>query len=66
MLYGEQMKLILDKFGIDTSNLPDNLYSTLLDAIYDNVGIFSGFKLYTYDGEEVKTADNNYLCTMED
>ena len=35
MLYGEQMKLILDKFGIDTSNLPDNLYSTLLDAIYN-------------------------------
>ena len=34
MLYGEQMKLILDKFGIDTSTLTNNLYSTLLDAIY--------------------------------
>ena len=41
MLYGEQMKLILDKFGIDTSNLPDNLYSTLLDAIY-NADVSSG------------------------
>ena len=49
-----------------TDELTDKLYSTYLDAIYDNVGIFSGFKLYTYDGEEVKTADNNYLCTMED
>ena len=35
MLYGERMKQILDKFGVDTSNLPDNLYSTLLDAIYN-------------------------------
>ena len=35
MLYGEQMKQILDKFGVDTSTLPDNLYSTLLDAIYN-------------------------------
>ena len=41
MLYGEQMKLILDKFGIDMSNLPDNLYSTLLDAIY-NADVSSG------------------------
>ena len=24
MLYGEKMKLILEKFGIDTSTLPDN------------------------------------------
>ena len=35
MLYGERMKQILEKFGIDTSTLPDNLYSTLLDAIYN-------------------------------
>ena len=35
MLYGEKMKQILEKFGIDTSTLPDNLYSTLLDAIYN-------------------------------
>ena len=35
MLYGEQMKQILDKFGVDTSTLPDNLYSTLLNAIYN-------------------------------
>lgn len=34
MLYSEQMKLIIDKFGLDPSTLPDNLYSTLLDAIY--------------------------------
>ena len=41
MLYGEQMKMILEKFGIDTSTLPDNLYSTLLDAIY-NANVSSG------------------------
>ena len=41
MLYGEQMKLILDKFGVDTSTLPNNLYSTLLDAIY-NADVSSG------------------------
>ena len=41
MLYGERMKQILEKFGIDTSNLPDNLYSTLLDAIY-NADVSSG------------------------
>ena len=41
MLYGEQMKQILDKFGIDTSTLPNNLYSTLLDAIY-NADVSSG------------------------
>ena len=41
MLYGEKMKQILDKFGVDTSNLPDNLYSTLLDAIY-NADVSSG------------------------
>ena len=35
MTYGEQMKKILDKFNIDTSTLPDNLYSTLLEAIYN-------------------------------
>lgn len=35
MTYGEQMKKILDKFDIDTSTLPDNLYSTLLEAIYN-------------------------------
>ena len=29
------MKQILEKFGVDTSTLPDNLYSTLLDAIYN-------------------------------
>lgn len=35
MLYGEQMKKILEKSGFDTSTLPDNLYSTLLEAIYN-------------------------------
>lgn len=35
MLYSEQMKQILEKFGVDVSKLPDNLYSTLLDAIYN-------------------------------
>ena len=41
MLYGERMKQILEKFGIDTSTLPNNLYSTLLDAIY-NADVSSG------------------------
>ena len=41
MLYGEQMKQILDKFSVDTSILKDNLYSTLLDAIY-NADVSSG------------------------
>lgn len=41
MLYSEQMKQILEKFGVDVSKLPDNLYSTLLDAIY-NADVSSG------------------------
>ena len=41
MLYGKQMKQILEKFGVDTSTLPNNLYSTLLDAIY-NADVSSG------------------------
>ena len=41
MLYSEQMKQILEKFGVDVSKLPDNLYSTLLDAIY-NVNVSGG------------------------
>lgn len=36
MLYGEKMKMIIDEFGIDTSTLPNNLYSTLLDEIYNS------------------------------
>ena len=35
MLYSEKMKQILEKFGVGTSTLKDNLYSTLLDAIYN-------------------------------
>ena len=49
-----------------TDELTDKLYSTYLDAIYDKVGVFSGFRLCTYDGEELKTNDNNYICTRED
>ena len=41
MLYGEKMNQILEKFGVDTSTLPNNLYSTLLDAIY-NADVSSG------------------------
>lgn len=41
VLYGEKMKQILAKFGVDTSTLSDNLYSTLLDAIY-NANVSSG------------------------
>lgn len=55
MLYGEKMKQILDKFGVDTSTLPDNLYSTLLDAIY-NVNVSGGTSKNTItldDGTEL-------------
>ena len=41
MLYSEKMKQILEKFGVDTSTLKDNLYSTLLDSIY-NADVSSG------------------------
>ena len=41
MTYGEQMKKIIGKFEVDTSKLPDNLYSTLLEAIY-NVDVSGG------------------------
>lgn len=66
MLYGEKMKMILDKFGIDTSTLPNNLYSTLLDEIYnsnasgiddnrfyivkDTKRLYDNFKLWGYNG----------------
>ena len=33
MTYTEQIKSILEKSGVDTSALPDNLYSTLLNAL---------------------------------
>ena len=41
MLYTDKLKDILLKLGVDTSKLPDNLYSTLLDAIL-NADISSG------------------------
>lgn len=55
MFYGERMKQILEKFGIDTSALPDNLYSTLLDAIYnaDVSGGSSGDTILLDDGTEL-------------
>lgn len=67
MLYGEQMKQILDKFGVDTSTLPDNLYSTLLDAIYnaDVSGGGSGSSKNTItidDGTELPKPTLNYGC----
>ena len=52
MLYGERMKQILEKFGADTSTLPDNLYSTLLDAIY-NADVSSGGGLDTSDATAI-------------
>ena len=41
MLYTDKIKDILLKLGVDVSKLPDNLYSTLLDAIL-NAAISSG------------------------
>ena len=41
MLYTDKLKEILIKLGVDVSTLPDNLYSTLLDAIL-NADISSG------------------------
>ena len=49
MLYGERMKQILEKFGVDISTLPNNLYSTLLDAIYNaNPKAFKEFGFNNY------------------
>ena len=59
MLYGEKMKQILEKFGVDTSTLPDNLYSTLLDAILNadvsagGGGSSSGDTITLDDGTEL-------------
>ena len=41
MLYTDKLKDILLKLGVDVSKLPDNLYSTLLDAVL-NADISSG------------------------
>lgn len=41
MLYTDKIKDILLKLGVDVSKLPDNLYSTLLDAVL-NADISSG------------------------
>ena len=41
MLYTDKLKEILLILGVDVSKLPDNLYSTLLDAIY-NADVSSG------------------------
>ena len=49
MTYGEQMKKIIGKFEVDTSKLPDNLYSTLLEAIY-NADVSKSIEGITLDG----------------
>ena len=41
MLYTDKIKDILLKLGVDVSKLPDNLYSTLLDAVL-NADVSSG------------------------
>ena len=35
MLYTEKIKDILEKLGVNVETLPDNLYSTLLEAVYN-------------------------------
>ena len=41
MLYTDKIKDILIKLGVDVSTLPNNLYSTLLEAVY-NADLSSG------------------------
>ena len=43
MLYGEKMKQICEKLNINVNALPNRLYSTLLDEIYNRCGTGSGF-----------------------
>lgn len=38
MLYGEKLKDICEKLGINTDALPNKLYSTLLQSISDKIG----------------------------
>lgn len=41
-LYGEQMREICEVLGVDANALPDNLYSTLLNAIKEAAGATQG------------------------
>ena len=60
MLYGEQMKKILEKSGFDTSTLPDNLYSTLLEAIYNADTSGGGSSPYIYMTQDEYEALTEY------
>lgn len=62
MLYGQKMKEIVDKFGVDTSKLPNNLYSTLLDAIYNANG--SGG--VDYDAENMQITIDGVLYDLKE
>ena len=66
MTYGEQMKKILDKFGIDTSSLPDNLYSTLLEAIYNADAVQNVVWVDNISGSLmcIKDSNNNYYTNI--
>lgn len=59
-LYGEKLKSICEKVGVDPSTLKDGLFSTLLDAIEENAGggANNQDKIITENG--VYTADEGY------
>ena len=57
MLYGEKMKQICEKLNINVNALPNRLYSTLLDEIYNRCGTGSGF---TPTGTLNITANGNH------
>lgn len=61
MLYGEKLKEILSKTGVDTTTLPDNLFSTILQAISDNIGNNTGG--ITPTGELSITENGTYDVT---
>lgn len=58
MLYGEKLKEILSKTGVDVSTLPNSLYSTILQAISDNIDNNTG------GGSDLDTLINGSLTEL--
>lgn len=56
MLYGEKLKEILSKTGVDVSTLSNSLYSTILQAISDNIDNNTGGS-----GGSSASVENNVL-----
>lgn len=63
VLYGQKMKEILSKFGIDTSTLPNNLYSTLLDEISKCDGSSASVD---YDAENMQITIGGVLYDLKE